>query len=121
MARHGPVDRWKAKGVISLKFYSIYQGLTSLGFIFLLAYTEHWQEANWPEGRVVYIHPWILFLAWAVLGFTLIMGVAQACRANGSASSVRFLGAPRRRSPDGGVHARALWTLIAGTVLRTCR
>lgn len=76
MAQHGFVNGWKAKGLNILKFYSVYQSLTSLGFIFLLAYTERWQEANWPEGRVVYIHPWILFLAWALLGFTLIMGVA---------------------------------------------
>ena len=87
-----------------MKFYSIYQGLTSLGFIFLLAYTEHWQEANWPEGRVVYIHPWILFLAWAVLGFTLIMGVAGRR-------------APRLAERMDRLLPYASWALLVGAVL----
>lgn len=66
----------KVRGFAGLKLSSVFQSLSSIGVVLLLAYTERWQEANWPEGRVVWVHPWLLFLAWAMLICVLIMGIA---------------------------------------------
>lgn len=99
-----PVGGCEEKGLISLRFYSVFQSLSSIGFIMLLAYTERWQEANWPAGRVVYVHPWVLFVAWALLVFTLIMGVAGS-RAPGLAERLDR------------VLPQASWALLVGAVL----
>lgn len=87
-----------------MKLYSVFQSLSSIGFIMLVAYTERWQEANWPEGRVVYVHPWVLFFAWALLVFTLVMGVAGPRTSRLAERLDRVL-------------PQASWALLVGAVL----
>ncbi|MBC9246088.1 hypothetical protein H4P12_05040 [Paracoccus sp. 11-3] len=59
-----------------MKFYSVYQTLCSVGFILLIAHTRAYQEAHWPEGRVVYVHPWVLVIAYILGILALIFGTA---------------------------------------------
>lgn len=60
-----------------MKLFNLYQTAVSLAFVLLIAHTEAYQTANWPEGRVVHVHPWVLFLAYALGIFALIMWLAK--------------------------------------------
>ena len=55
-----------------MRLFPLYQTLSSLGFILLIAHTQAFQEANWPAGRVVHVHPWVLVIAYAMGVLALI-------------------------------------------------
>lgn len=61
--------------------YCLYQSLSSIAFVLLVAHTQEYQQLHWPEGRVVYVHPWLLVAAYgtgAVALFLGLWGLAQA-------------------------------------------
>lgn len=41
----------------------------------MVAHTEKHQVLYWPEGRVVYVHPWLVFVGYATGAIALILGV----------------------------------------------
>ena len=41
----------------------------------MIAHTQRYQELHWPEGRVVYVHPWLLLLAYTTGAVVMIFGV----------------------------------------------
>lgn len=55
--------------------YSVYQCLSSVGFLLMIAHTQSYQEIHWPEGRVVYVHPWLLLLAYTTGAMAMVFGV----------------------------------------------
>ena len=61
-----------------LRPYSVYQCLCSVGFLLMVAHTHQHQVLYWPEGRVVYVHPWLLFMGYATGTMALILGVRGA-------------------------------------------
>lgn len=59
-----------------MKFLPAFQTLSSIGFILLLAGSRGLQEQHWPPGRVVHVHPWIVFLSLALGFLTLVFWLA---------------------------------------------
>lgn len=55
--------------------YAVYQCLCSVGFLLMVAHTQQYQELHWPEGRVVYVHPWLVFIGYATGAVALFLGL----------------------------------------------
>lgn len=63
-----------------ISLYSLYQCLSSIGFLLLMAHTQDYQRLHWSEDRVVYVHPWLVGAAYgtgAVALFFGLWGLAQ--------------------------------------------
>ena len=84
--------------------YCLYQSLSSIAFVLLVAHTQGYQELHWPEGRVVYVHPWLLAAAYGTAVVALFLGLWGLAQA-------RLIGRLERWLPQ------LAWALIGIMVL----